>query len=208
MLKLTLLLTLVCVIIYFVKRRRGYIVFDTETSGVSPEKSVILSLSWQRGYRDWRGNDFVIERVTYYFDWPEDTSMVSEKAIEVNGLTQEELKLRGISNKEEALLDFEEALWNSKTVVGHNVAFDIKMVNAEFKRLGYSLDRPDWPEETYDTMKVGTDLCLIPGKYGHYKWPKLKELADFLKIDYQDINFHESDSDVELTKRCYLKMTK
>ena len=57
-----------------------------------------------------------------------------------------------------------------------------------------------------DTMKTTTNLCQLPAREGRcgYKWPKLIELAECLRIKTDDINLHDSSADVELTKRCFL----
>ena len=90
-------------------------------------------------------------------------------------------------------------------VVAHNRPFDQRFINATAEREGIPV--PEW-KPMIDTMRSTTDLCCIPNTSGHgsgkYKWPRLSQLAEFLKIDMEDINLHDSSSDVELTKRCFL----
>ena len=77
------------------------VVFDTETSGLCAGENVILSLSWQVLNAD-------LEKVaeeSRFFDWPKDKSRIQEKAIEVNGLTEERLAELGTCDKREALQD-------------------------------------------------------------------------------------------------------
>ena len=55
----------------------------------------------------------------------------------------------------------------------------------------------------WDTMHRMTNYCKIPrGRY-EYKWPRLSELADKLKIRQSDIDYHQSAADVEVTARCF-----
>lgn len=86
--------------------------------------------------------------------------------------------------------------------VAHNGDFDKGFINATAQREG--IYRFNWPM-MIDTMKTTTELCRLPGRgRGGYKWPKLIELAECLRIKTDDINLHDSSADVELTKRCFL----
>ena len=62
-----------------------------------------------------------------------------------------------------------------------------------------------WPI-IFDAKKSTTTYCRIPKRSGGYKEPKLEELAHILDIDETDIDYHQSISDVELTKRCFRKI--
>ena len=52
-------------------------------------------------------------------------------------------------------------------------------------------------------MKTTTNLCQLAAREGRcgYKWPKLIELPECLRIKTDDINLHDSSADVELTMR-------
>ena len=62
-------------------------------------------------------------------------------------------------------------------VVGHNVAFDIKIMDIEFREAGLNSFAP---EKVFCTMKASTDLCRLPGKGGDYKFPRLEEALRLL----------------------------
>ena len=71
------------------------LVFDTETSGLDPQWNVILQLSYQIVDPDsWA----TIKTVNHYFAWPDNKARVSEDAIRVNGLTEEVLSSKQLSN--------------------------------------------------------------------------------------------------------------
>ena len=185
----------------FLRQQSRIVVFDCETSGLDSGWNVILSLSWQVLDRRLRK----LDEQTFYFDWPEDPDMVSEGAIEVNGLTRERLARLGTSSKADALRTFAAAVKEASLLVAHNGSFDKAFVLADAAREGITLDMgiPMW-----DTMIRMTQYCAIPRyEYGReYKWPKLMELAEIINVDTGDIDWHQSASDVEITVRCFRKI--
>ena len=184
------------------------LVFDTETTGLSPMENNILSLSWQLvrcTLLDGKWCAIEICRSNYFFDWPEDESRVTADAIEVNGLTKKRLAELGTVSRHFAIQEFAEALRNADFAVAHNADFDINFINSEARRCG--IERLPWVY-TYDTMKNMANYCRLEWYEGakEYKWPRLYELAQCLDIDCSDIDFHLSAADVEVTKRCFVKM--
>lgn len=180
----------------FLRQQSKIVVFDCETSGLDSSWNVILSLSWQVLDRKLRK----VDEQTFYFDWPENPNKVSEGAIEVNGLTKERLAQLGTSNKADALRTFAAAVKDASLLVAHNGGFDRSFVLADAAREGITLDMgiPMW-----DTMIRMTSYCAIPRSGREYKWPKLMELAEIIKVDTADIDWHQSASDVEVTVRCF-----
>lgn len=173
---------------YLAKKPR-IIIFDTETTGLSKDDNDILSISWQIvDTKNWE----VSSSGNIYFQWPEEIERVSIKAIEINKLTKERLEELGTIDQKEGINMFAEAVANSDLVVGHNVTFDMEFVDATIKRLG--MNPIKWPT-VFDTMKSMWKYCR--------KRPKLVELVHTLNIDDSDIDYHQSASDVEVTKRCF-----
>ncbi len=175
------------------------VVFDTETSGLCAGVNVILSLSWQVLNAD-------LEKVaeeSRFFDWPEDKSRIQKKAIEVNGLTEERLAELGTTDKAAALKEFAEVIDGADLLVAHNGRFDAGFIKADAREANVSINLN---EPMFDTMLEMTDYCQIPGYYGEYKWPRLSELASCLGIYTDDIDWHQSASDVEVTVRCFRKI--
>lgn len=185
----------------FLRQQSRIVVFDCETSGLDSGRNVILSLSWQVLDRKLQK----LDEQTFFFDWPEDPNMVSEEAIKVNGLTRERLARLGTSSKADALRTFSAAVKEASLLVAHNGSFDRSFVLADATREGIALDMgiPIW-----DTMIRMTQYCAIPRyEYGReYKWPKLVELAEIINVNTEDIDWHQSASDVEVTARCFSKI--
>ena len=176
------------------------LIFDTETGGVNAEQNDILQLS----YQIIDGGTFkVLKAVDRFFPWPEDKSRVTSGAIFVNGLTEEYLATKTLSDRADAIREFYANMQECELLVAHNGQFDKGFIDATAER--EEVTTPEW-KPMIDTMLTTTDLCKLPPHPGRtgYKWPKLIELAEFLRINTDDINLHDSSADVELTKRCFL----
>lgn len=175
------------------------LIFDTETSGLSPYSNVILQLSYQIVDSDsW----IIQKKVNHYFPWPTNKRKVSQEAIVVNGLTEEFLNSKQLSDRKAALEEFVADKESCDLVVAHNLEFDKEFIIASCQEEGVKYANSGW-SPSYDTMKKTTNYCQIPKDSGYgYKWPKLTELAECLGVKYYDIPLHDSSGDVELTKRC------
>lgn len=181
----------------YLKSIKKIVVFDTETSGLDVGTNVILSLSWQ--ILDNKLNK--VSEKTYYFDWPEDEKRVSDETVYVNGLTKERLAELGTSDKVQALQEFAEVITDADLLVAHNGGFDARFIKADAAEMGVEVSFQG--KELWDTMHRTTYYCKIPRGRHDYKWPRLSELADKLKIRQSDIDYHQSASDVEVTARCF-----
>ena len=176
------------------------LVFDTETSGLNPQWNVILQLSYQIVDSDsWTTQ----KTVNHYFAWPENKARVTQEAIVINGLTEEVLSSKQLSNRKTAFEEFVTDKDSCDLLVAHNLEFDKNFIIASCREEGVKFASSGW-SKSYDTMKRTTSFCQIPKAWGNgYKWPKLTELADCLYIDYSNIPLHDSAGDVELTKLCF-----
>ena len=179
------------------------LIFDTDTLGLDPQWNVILQLSYQIVNSDsWA----TLKTVNHYFSWPEDKARVTQEAIAVNGLTEEVLSGKQLSNRKTAFEEFVADKDSCDLLVAHNLEFDKKFIIASCREEGVKYANSGWGQ-SYDTMKRMTSYCQIPKDWGSgYKWPKLPELADCLGIDYSHITLHDSSGDVELTKQCFKKI--
>ena len=177
-----------------IDRHPCYLVFDTETGGLSAENNDILQLSYQViDSVTWQ----TVKTVNHYFPWPDDTWRVSSEAIAVNGLSRRFLAKQKLSDRRQALEEFFDDLYGCEGVVAHNISFDYRFVIAESHRAGIPGAEKGWPAK-FDTMKDMKDLCG--------KWPKLSELACILDIDYRGLRLHDSQADVELTAQCFRRL--
>ena len=178
------------------------LVFDTETSGLDPQWNVILQLSYQIvDTESWAA----VKTVNHYFAWPENKARVTLEAINVNGLTEEVLSGKQLSNRKTALEEFVADKDSCDLLVAHNLEFDKKFIIASCREEGVKFASSGW-SQSYDTMKRTTNYCQIPKDWGNgYKWPKLQELYKKL-FDCEFEDAHNSMSDVTATLKCFKEM--
>lgn len=171
--------------------------FDTETNGILPTDSV-LSISAVTLYYDEK-NDVLLRGEEYnrfYYLNPGDVP--NEKAISVNGLTEEEISLRrGEANYPKYFKDdvnsFYEFCNGANHFVAHNIKFDRQFI-------------PFILKNQFDTMIENVEIVKIPGTSRGYKWPKLMECAKFYNIPLEEDRLHESLYDVIVTTRVFYVM--
>ena len=172
------------------------IFLDTETSGFKPGQ--ICQLTYTITIDD------KVEAAKNFFlacDY------VDPSAEKVHGFSVERLKKlsEGRTFKdiaEEVAEDLRDGIF-----IAHNVKFDTDFVKTEIERAGYAFEIAD----SFCTMKYFENIIKLKGKYGKYKWPKLEETMQFLKIDSssksfknglqrlygsEDIGFHDARFDV------------
>ena len=185
-----------------------YLIFDTETTGLPKKWNAPISdinnwprcvqLAWQ--IHDNLGNcveskDFLIKPDGYNIPYD------SQK---IHGISTE-LAERDGHNLLEVLTQFNEAVKNSKFIIGHNVKFDLNIMGCEFYRLKVknNLEVSKILDTCYE--KTAT-LCKIPGgRGGKYKFPTLTELHSYLfSTSFADA--HNATADVEATTRCFLEL--
>mgnify|MGYP001675554550 FL=1 len=115
------------------------IFIDTETGGVNPEKAALIQLS---GIIRIDKKD--VEKFNFYIK-PFENSEVTEKALEVQGRTLEELKTDKYVEEKEVYKQFIELLdkyvdkydrTDKFVVAGYNVRFDVDILKAFFQRHG------------------------------------------------------------------------
>ena len=176
------------------------LIFDCETSGLTPGWNKMLQLSWQLvDTCRWK----VISRQNFYFRQP-GKDKVEDGAIRVNGLTQERLEKLGTVPRSKAIKAFAKDMEQADVCVAHNLDFDFNFIyHEDVKGL------ITWKKGCC-TMRRTVNLCKIPFSYRpswaddsqEYKWPKLSELAQHLEVDTSKLCLHDSSADVEITKRC------
>lgn len=110
----------------FDHKSNRYVVFTTETSGLNPEKDVILSI----------GSFAIIDNKVHIGDNFESV-LLQYKYFHDNGLSNEfilESKMKKISEPE-AIEEFVNYIGNA-VLIGHHVDFDVDMINNALVRLG------------------------------------------------------------------------
>lgn len=176
------------------------IFFDVETNGL--KGSSVLSISAMKiEYNEKTGEMIKLGEYDrfYYRRKGED---VNEKAISVNGLTDDELARRRSSSEisypetfEEDVMAFYNFCDGAKHFVAHNIRFDRDFI-------------PFKLEYQFDTMIENTDILKLEGRYGNYKWPTLNKCADFYQVKLDPDMLHQSIYDVIVMARVFYKMNK
>lgn len=182
---------------------------DTETSGKEATKDDILQLSYQ--IVDYPSFNRVKQR-NFYF---QRMRPASAESIGVNGLTDEFLARQVLTPRNVAIKELLTDLEECSLLVAHCIGFDTNFIYHTCRRTHYAKRYTKVLEklQTYDTMKQTAYLCRLPftaprdyQNESEFKYPRLYELADFLHIDRNGINLHDSSSDVTLTIRCFVKL--
>lgn len=183
------------------------IFIDTETTGLSAYSSQIAQLS----YLITEGSE-IVQAKNFFFT----VDKVDEGAERVHGLSKEILEKL---SQGKVFKDYAEEIardFTGKTVIGHNVSFDLSFLKSELLREGITLDI----QESFCTMNYYTDICKIGynSYYNSYKWPKLEEVLYYLGIDSKYIynksislfgeskEFHDSRYDITATYEIYNKI--
>ena len=206
------------------------LIFDTETTGL-PKTRIINPDSLHLWPHIVQFSYIMYDDDTNDIDIMEDNIIkiatdvvISPDTTAIHGITNDISQTKGV-NLDNVLNGFFDALQKADVLVGHNVSFDINVVDVELLRMIY--DSP--PEissneltliktklhllrnykNIYCTMQNSIELCAIKvvGKTGreYNKFPKLTELHSKL-FETRPNNLHNSLNDILITLRCYAMM--
>jgi DNA polymerase-3 subunit epsilon len=159
----------------FDKKSKRFVVLCTETSGLNPDKDVILSI----------GSFAVIDNSIYIGDSFE-TVLSQYKFFHDNGLSNEftvesKMKKLGEPDAIQALVSF----IGNAVLVGHHIDFDVEMINAALERL----DCGRLKNEALDIDIMYRKLHDINNKQF-----SLDELCSIYKIPKSDRNSSSEDA--------------
>ena len=187
------------------KNSTYYLFFDTETTGLPKNWDAPISdfNNWPRLVQlayilfDEEGN--VIEEDSFIIK-PEGFTIPIE-ASRVHGITTDRAISEGVSL--EYVLDvFQKLIKKSEYLIAHNIAFDEKIMDAEFLRNKYC--NLISSKKKICTMEKTTNFCAISGPYG-YKWPKLSELHyKLFKYNFEEA--HDASVDIKVTAKCFWEL--
>jgi len=203
------------------------LIFDTETTGL-PKTKIINQETLDKWPHIVQFSfiifDTILNDITVLHDSiikMENGNIISEDSTKIHGITNEISREKGV-NIEIVLNKFFYYLRGVDLLVGHNVAFDINMLNVELLRIIYNKKYPidhikaykldlyllSNFKNIYCTLQESIDLCSIKAtnKYGEYnKYPKLSELHEKL-FNITPTNLHNSLNDILITLRCFMKL--
>ena len=159
----------------FDKKSKRFVVLSTETTGLSLEKDVILSI----------GAFAVINNSVLIADSFE-TILAQYKFFHDNGISNEftvEAKMKKLGEPEaiQALVEF----IGNAVLVGHHIDFDVEIINAALERLGCGRLK----NEALDIDVMYRKLTDINNKQF-----SLEELCDIYKIPKSDRNSSSEDA--------------
>lgn len=184
-----------------------YLFFDTETNGKALDfNSPVEDLdNWPRiaqlGWQLYNTNQELINEGSYLIK-PDGWEIPKEQFFIENNMSTERCEELGIPISE-ALDLFLADLSQSKTLVAHNLAFDINVIGAELIRAKKSM-----PEDIIQicTMKASTDFCAIKTRWG-FKWPTLTELH--MKLFNEGFEgAHDALDDVKACAKSFFELQK
>ncbi len=164
------------------------IVFDTETTGLSPENGDRLV---EIG---------AVELINHiptgktYHQYINPERSVPEEVVAVHGLTEEFLKDFPVFA--DVAQDFVDFVGDDGILVAHNASFDIKFVNFELKKLG----KPEYEwDRVVDTLEIARQK--FPGSKNN-----LDALCKRFNIDNSHRTKHGALLDAELLADVYLEL--
>lgn len=95
--------------------------------------------------------------------------------------------------------DFEEFCYGAKTLVAHNINFELRHINNRVKFTNHIC-----------TMKENRSIVNVYGKNGRVKNPKLDETCSYYGIEFEADKYHSATYDVtktyEILKRMNIKL--
>ena len=187
--------------------KRMLLFIDTETTGLPKYYATNDTEKWPRIVQlAWSlyDNDGNRESQNSYIIYPTDFTIPMDTA-RIHGITTERAKAEGVS-LHKVLPQFNADVEKAKTIIAHNLDFDLPIVNTEFMRC--NLETNLLKKQNFCTMKPREIIlwCKIPKASGYgYKWPTLTELHLQL-FNEEFTGSHNAGADVEACARCYFEL--
>lgn len=116
--------------------------------------------------------------------------------------TIDDIMLEGMSSRE-AFQIIKQDIDECSHVIGHNISFDLGVMDRYFARLKIPYNKP----ETICTMRQSTNYCKLQGKGKAYKIPKLSEL--YFKCfgkEPDNTKTHTAEYDIAITHMCFMHL--
>jgi DNA polymerase III epsilon subunit-like protein len=179
-----------------------YLFFDTETTG--------LPKNWKAPVTDLKNWPRLVQLAYLVYDKSGNMISGGDYIIKPDGFTipADVSKIHGISHERAlseghpiatVLQHFNSLIEQADCLVAHNVAFDEKIVGAEFLRNG--MPNSLLTKSKICTMQSTTAFCGLQGPYG-YKWPKLSELHyKLFRTNFEEA--HNAAVDIQITAKCF-----
>lgn len=163
------------------KKYNRFVVFDIETTGLSPNKDMITEI----GAVKIEDNKIIDE----FSQLINPQIKIPENIVHLTGITDEMVKDK--PTIEEVLPKFEEFIEDA-VLVAHNASFDVGFIRDKFSKIGKRIDNP-----VLDTLELSR--ALFPQLKSH----KLNIIAKHLNVSL--INHHRAVDDAKATAEILLK---
>tara|TARA_Y200000002_G_C22637899_1_gene645564 strand:+ start:164 stop:736 length:573 start_codon:yes stop_codon:yes gene_type:complete len=184
-----------------------YLLFDFETSGIGDfKKQKALQLAWQLCDKKMKS----LKKYSYYFNDISEWNKDFHKNITHNFILENGKDPQLILNL--FLSHASIVCSNSGKLIAHNVNFDFQILKNECEKNNVTINDDtininNLKNILYCTMVNTTHMCGIPRNHGGgNKYPKLSELYSFLYKEKPDLELHEASNDVEILRRCCVKL--
>lgn len=171
------------------------LIFDTETTGLPKNGDIpaenkpdnwphAVSISWIILESD---DNEIIKRRKYIIR-PEGWT-IPQESINIHGISELKANLSG-HKLQDVLLEFITESYD--ILVAHNLKFDYNVLrNAMIWDLKWGFNPLTKP--SCCTMKLSTDICMLPGRNGTMKYPRLSELyIEVMKREPIPSRLHDS----------------
>ncbi len=194
------------------------IVFDTETTGFSPEKNEIVQLSYIL-------YDLDKQTVLYATKLEDDivniNGKIPKETSDVHGITKDmTLDKRPIKDHIDEFIRYCE---EAGKFVGHNIKFDIQMITGQIRKImqqypdeaerysnflsKFAMINNMLPDAAYCTMNQSKEICAYLKGTKKLKAEKLMEVHRLLFNQDVKGQLHNALVDISVTLRVYLKLT-
>ncbi|AHI53841.1 DNA polymerase III subunit alpha [Spiroplasma sabaudiense Ar-1343] len=161
-----------------------YVFLDLETTGFSCERDEIIEF----GALTFEDNHFIEHNILI-----KPKSPIPLMISKINNIDDETVKnAKSIEEEFERIVK----IISNKVIVAHNKDFDLRFLNANAKRLGYS----EFDNLSYCTLKRAKK------KLPRLKCHKLDFLAKHFKIPFDETQSHRATYDAWVLKELFLKM--
>ncbi|BBA17261.1 DNA polymerase III subunit alpha [Blattabacterium cuenoti] len=183
-----------------------YLIVDTETTGLPRSYNCPITNieNWPRIVQiSWQNHNVIGDLIEFKnFIIKPDNYDIPFNAFKIHGITNEKAEKYGF-DLSSVLHEFQKSLDQSQCLIGHNLNFDIKVIECEFfrKKIPISFKK----KKILDTKEISISYCKLPGIGKRFKWPTLTEL--YQKLFEEKIpNLHNAENDVKATARSFLEL--
>ncbi len=168
-------------------RAERVLVFDTETTDKYNAYAVSIALIV------YNLKTKEIEKEIYSLINPQD--YIRAEAIDVHGITNEQVM--NAQTFENFIQEFENFLIDIDFLVGHNLNFDINVIEREYQRLNKV--NPLLSFNVFDTMFMSKEIVNALDVKGKLKNPRLEECVSHFNIPVEDGTYHNALYDTKQT---------